>query len=96
MASSDKDSFDNDQSFTVAEDGARPSVRVGVVYKFFRGDEVWVCLPGQDKHGPYYIDEAHNKPGSNTLKNYYSLCDEFGNAIMGGDLIAEENLEGDD
>lgn len=55
-----------------------------------------MCLPGQDKHGPYYIDEAHNKPGSNTLKNYYSLCDEFGNAIMGGDLIAEENLEGDD
>ncbi|KAK0666076.1 hypothetical protein QBC41DRAFT_326685 [Cercophora samala] len=79
----------NDRSFTVAEDGGRPHVASSVTYKFMRGDEVWLCLPGQEKDGPYVV----NTPKQGTSGNIYSLCDESCNDVKGGQFFQEAELK---
>jgi len=86
MASED-DIVEVEEEFTFPEDGARPSVDHpgDGKYKFMPLDKVFLC-PSRTriKEGPYIIEKTDN--------GKYSLCDEDGKTVKGGELFEEGDL----
>ncbi|KAF8847728.1 hypothetical protein BDZ45DRAFT_754602 [Acephala macrosclerotiorum] len=84
---SENDIVEVEEGFTFPEGGARPSVDHpgDGKYKFMPLDKVFLCLSGsQDREGPYLIEKAeHGK---------YSLCDEDGKTVKGGEMFEEGDL----
>ncbi|KAK4209278.1 hypothetical protein QBC37DRAFT_430581 [Rhypophila decipiens] len=86
----------DDRTFIIEEeDSSRPSIaRPEVNYAFVIADEVWVCLPGEQKQGPYLIEQRnHEKVGPGLYRKSYTLSDESGNSVLGGQAIEEEHLK---
>ncbi|KAL5317336.1 hypothetical protein ACEPPN_014431 [Leptodophora sp. 'Broadleaf-Isolate-01'] len=76
-----------EEGFTLPKDGARPSVDHpgDGKYKFMPLDKVFLCPSGvQDREGPYLIEKTED--------GKYSLCDEDGKTVKGGEMFEEGDL----
>jgi len=70
--------------FVVADD-KRPGVDdYGNEYKYSPGDKVYLCASGQ-REGPYKIEA--------TDKGKYTLCDDSGITVKGGQAYDEDDLK---
>ena len=77
-----------EEEYFFPEDGKKPLVdkpQDGKKYSFAPGDKVYLVKAEiQNREGPYLVEKPEN--------GKYTLCDENGNTVNGGEMVEEKDL----